>query len=102
MLLAIILGAHVFLSIAVSIGFVYRYIILFKNKEYPQAGRKSVYAGSAGLIITGVLLAGIGKLPITSLCLDSLGIIVALIILEVGLIKIPGKLASVRNNSNRD
>lgn len=97
MLLAIILALHILLAVSVSIGFIYRYILAFKAKHYPLTGRKTLYTGALGLVITGIALAIIGKLPITSLCLDSLGIISALIIMEVGLQKLANKLAAEQN-----
>ena len=97
MFISAVLVIHITLALAVSAGFIYRYILAIKTKSYPKFGRKTLFTGSAGLVITGVLLAGIAKLAVSTLCLESLGIIVALIALELGLQKLSGKLAAEKN-----
>ncbi len=99
MLISLILIVHITLAAGVIAGFVYRYILAFKNKEYPLTGRNALFAGTAGLIITGVFMAIIAKLPITSLCLDSLGIVVALLVMEVGLQKLSSRLATEKSKT---
>ena len=99
MLIPLILIVHVTLATAVMAGFAYRYILAFKNKEYPRKGRNLVFTGTVGLIITGIFLAIIAKLPITSLCLDSLGIVVALLVMEVGLQKLSRRLATEKSTN---
>lgn len=102
MLISLILVVHISLAAAVTVGFIWRYILAFKNKEYPTKGRKYVFGGSVGLVITGILLAVMGKLPVTSLCLDSLGLVVALLVMEVGLQKLSGVLAAEKNKLDKD
>ncbi len=102
MFITIVLVAHVTLALLISAGFIFRYILAFKNKSYPKTGRKALFTGSVCLVISGVLLAGIAKLPITTLCLESLGIIVALLVAEFGLQTISGRLAIEKNRSNKD
>jgi len=94
MLLATVLAIHITLALAICVGMIGRYIVAFKNKEYPLKGRTAIFSGAGGLVVTGVLLAGIGKLPITSLCLDSLGIVVGLLAFELGLQKLSTRLAT--------
>jgi hypothetical protein len=101
MFIAIVLVVHLTLAAAVSVGFIYRYILTFKNKNYPRTGRTALFGGSIGLVISGVLLAGIAKLPITSLCLESLGIIVALLVMEFGLQRLSGRLATEKNRLDK-
>jgi hypothetical protein len=97
MLISIVLVIHLTLATAVVIGFIYRYILAFKNKSYPKEGRNAVFAGSAGLVVSGTLLAGIGKLPITNLCLESLGLITGLLAIELILQKLSSRLATEKN-----
>ena len=101
MLIPIILVVHISLAIAIVVGFVYRYFLAFINKEYPTIGRSSIFAGTAALVITGTMLAVIGKLPITSLCLDSLGIVVALLAMEFGLLKLSNTLATQKDHIDK-
>src|SRR5665213_2212390 len=97
----VVLIPHVLLAFAVGAGFLARYILAFKQKAYPKAGRTPLFFGSALLVVSGVALAVVDKLPVTGLCLDSLGIIVALIVLEVGLQIFSSKLAEERIKNHR-
>ncbi|MEI9913489.1 MAG: hypothetical protein WDN66_00515 [Candidatus Saccharibacteria bacterium] len=97
MLISLILVVHLTLVVAVCGGFIFRYVLAIKNKGYPNEGRTPLFVGSAGLVVTGVLLAIIGKLPITTLCLESLGLIVALLAIEIGLQKLSSTLASEKS-----
>ena len=96
-----VLTIHVLIAFAVGAGFIARYILAFRQKAYPKEGRKTLYAGSAILVVTGVGLAIIGKLPVTGLCLDSLGIIAALIALELGLQFMSTRLAEERIRTDK-
>ena len=100
MLITTVLVVHITLALAVSVGFIVRYILAIKNRDYPVAGRSALLGGTIGLVITGVLLAVIAKLPITGLCLESLGIIVAFLVMEFGLQVLSGKLAAEKNRHN--
>lgn len=101
MLLTFTLALHITLAVSVFGAFLLRYIITFKNKAYPKTGRRTLLAGSIGLVVSGVLLAGVDHLPITGLCLDSLGLVVALLVLEFGLQKLAKGLAveKVKNHN---
>jgi hypothetical protein len=96
-----VLITHVLLAITISAGFILRYILAFKQKAYPSEGRTPLFFGSGLLVVSGVSLALLAKLPITSLCLESLGIISALIALELGLQFMSKKLASERIRINK-
>ncbi|HEY1645661.1 MAG TPA: hypothetical protein VGF75_04790 [Candidatus Saccharimonadales bacterium] len=97
MLIPLILVVHITLAFSIAAGFIYRYVSAFKNKIYPTSGRKAMFGGLVGLVTTGVLLSVIGKLPITGLCLDSLGLVIAFLVMEVGLQKLSGRLATEKN-----
>lgn len=93
-MLITILVVHVFLAIGIIVGMAARYYLAIKNKDYPLSGRTAVFGATTGLVISGVALAIIGKLPISNLCLDSLGIVIGLLALELGLQKLSTKLAT--------
>lgn len=101
MIVSVILVIHVLLAITIVVGFAYRYALAFKKREYPTEAKKIVFGGLAGLIGTGTLLAVVAKLPITSVCLDSLGLIVAFLVMEVGLQKMSARLATEKNKINK-
>lgn len=97
MLIPLILVVHITLAFGVGAGFIYRYVLAFKNKSYPTTGRNTMFGGLVGLVASGVLLSVIGKLPITSLCLDSLGLVIAFLVMEVGLQKLSDRLATEKS-----
>jgi hypothetical protein len=97
MLISSVLVVHITLALLISAGFILRYVLAIKNKEYPTTGRRAMLGGTIGLVITGVLLSIIAKLPITKLCLESLGIVVAFLVMEFGLQVLSGKLATEKN-----
>jgi len=99
MLITYVLVVHLILAALVLAGFSYRYIQAFRLKNYPEKGRNSLFAGSLLLVISGVLLSVIGKLPLRGLCLDSLGLITALLVMEFGLRKL-GHVLYARDNSD--
>lgn len=100
-MITFVLISHVLLAFAVGAGFIARYFLAFKQKAYPQEGRTPLFVGSGLLVVSGVSLAVIGKLPVTGLCLESLGLIVGLIALELGLQFFSSKLAEERIRTNK-
>ena len=99
MIIAVLI-AHLILAFSVAAGYIVRYILAFKEKNYPSGGRTPLFVGSGLLVVSGVTLAVLAKLPVKSLCLESLGIIVALIVLELGLQYTSSKLAEERIRTN--
>jgi uncharacterized membrane protein SirB2 len=85
MLITIILIAHLTLAALVVAGFSYRYFMAFKRKSYPATGQGALLGGSTMLVISGITLSILSKVAITNLCLESLGLIVALFVMEFGL-----------------
>ena len=85
MLINILLAIHLTLALFVVLVFGSRYYSLLKNKNYPEKGRMTSIVGSLMLIVSGITLSIAGNMAITGLCIDSLGLITALIVLEFGL-----------------
>lgn len=81
-----LLVAHLTLVAITGLILLVRLVNLAQKKNNPNAV-KAFRGSSILLVISGVLLAGIGKLPISSICLESLGLIVSLFLIDFGLIK---------------
>ena len=93
-MLIAILVIHISLAFGIIAAMISRYFLAFKNKDYPLKGRTAIFNATGALVVTGVGLAIFGKLPISSLCLDSLGIVIGLLALELGLQKLSTRLAA--------
>jgi len=93
-MLIAVLVVHISLAIGITIAMAVRYFLAIKNKDYRKKGRTAIFSATSVLVITGVALAIIGKMPISSLCLDSLGIVIGLLALELGLQRLSTKLAT--------
>ena len=100
MLITYILITHLTLAALVAFGFIYRYYRAFRTRSYPSTGRKLMLGGSVSLVISGVALSMVSKIAITGVCLESLGLITALLVMEFGLQKLGGTLA--KQTINKD
>lgn len=83
-MLIYVLAIHLMLAAGLALLVIGR-IIKLVVKQSDQLLRKLFYYFSASLVVSGVALSGIGKLPIATICLESLGLVVGLALADLGL-----------------
>jgi hypothetical protein len=76
---------HITLGTVLLLVFIVRYIAVLAKKISPKTGRSSIAVLAVALVSSGVALGIVYKAPITSACIDALGIIGFVVVLEYAL-----------------
>lgn len=84
-MLYFILACHLTFAACLAVVFISRAVLIVKKKNN-QYLRKLFYAFSGSLVVSGVLLSVVGKLQITTICLESLALVAVVSLLDFVLV----------------
>jgi hypothetical protein len=90
-----ILVLHLGLAFILALLFISRLVLIIRQKNSSQI-RKLFYLDSGLLVLSGVLLSVLGKLSITTICLESLGLVAAVALADVVLAHFDKKITHIK------